>query len=163
MLQRCLLKKVSLPNSNTMYLEYNKMKEHQAIEFAYDYKRVEGIIDPYDYMNMISTKIKAQPSLLKIAFTDIRLLYFILFHSWSHFVYRLNDPDKDKQVLARQQILNLTENGMSSTISAESISVILYILCFLLIFCIVVFLNRTLLVSWFKMIKSLRLTNYKLG
>ena len=111
-LARVYSKKTPLPGFYQMHLEYNEMKEKQSTEFAYDYKRVEGIIDPYDYMNMIATKIKAYPSLLNLAFTDMILLYYILFHSWSHFIYRL-DSNYD---LAREQILNLDKNGTSNII-----------------------------------------------
>ena len=115
-------KRIVLPSFYQMHLEYNDMKEKQSIEFAYDYKRVEGIIDPYDYMNMIATKIKVYPSLLKLAFTDTILLYYILFHSWSHFIYRLDSN------LAREQIVLLRNHGTSCRIS------------FIMYICILIFL-----------------------
>ena len=99
--------------------EYVKMKKKQSLEFSYDYERVSGIIDPYDYMNMISIKIGAYPSLVSMIFTDPVLLYFILFHTWSHFIYRLNNP------MAREQILNLGTNHTSIIISFLTLLVIL--------------------------------------
>jgi len=120
-------KKISLPDFCTMHLEYNRMKEKQSKEFEYDYKRVEGIIDPYDYMNMVSKKIKVYPSLVSLLFTDIVLLYYILFHSWSHFIYRLDDAHYD---IARNEIVNLDKHGTSYKISVLTYIIIAIITTF---------------------------------
>jgi hypothetical protein len=116
-------KQIQLPED--IVTEYDKMKKQQSLEFSYDYERVSGIIDPYDYMNMISIKIGAYPSLVSMIFTDPVLLYFILFHTWSHFVYRLNNP------IAREQILHLGTNISSINISFVTllITVSICILC----------------------------------
>jgi dimethylaniline monooxygenase (N-oxide forming) len=116
-------KQIQLPED--IVTEYDKMKKQQSLEFSYDYERVSGIIDPYDYMNMISIKIGAYPSLVSMIFTDPVLLYFILFHTWSHFIYRPNDP------IAREQILHLGTNISSINISFVTllITVSICILC----------------------------------
>ena len=109
--------KVHLPSREDMAVSYEAMKKRQSIEFKQDYERVEGIIDPYDYMNMVSRKINAAPSLLPMLITDPVLLYYIITHSWSHFVYRLTDPDASKREIARHEITSLDKNGTSKKIN----------------------------------------------
>jgi len=130
-------KKIHLPK-HSMSTDYEKMKQQQSIEFEYDYERVQGIIDPYDYMNMIASKINVSPNLFMLS--DPLLLYFILFHTWSHFVYRLNDPETSK--LARDEIIGLNKNGQSNKIFLLS-----NLIFILLLFIIILFIRYNFLTS----------------
>ena len=131
--KKVIAKKVNLPDTLTMQKLYNTMKLKQSLEFNYDYKRVEGIIDPYDYMNNIAGKINAIPSLFHLLSKPV-LLYYIIFHSWSHFFYRLNDSDIIKQELAKEQIFNLDKNETSKYINMISYMLFLLILCLSIFF-----------------------------
>jgi dimethylaniline monooxygenase (N-oxide forming) len=108
--------KIKLPNNSTMKKEYKEYKMKQESEFNYDYARVTGIVDPYDYMNLIGKKIKAIPNILELLKEDKKLLKIIYFGSWSHFFYRLNDPDITKRKIAREQIYLLDKNTTSNGI-----------------------------------------------
>lgn len=133
--------RVSLPNASEKQIAYNAMKKRQDVEFGYDNTRITGIIDPYDYMNMIANKINVAPSLSSLLFKDPLLLYFILFHTWSHFVFRLNDPNSKKRSIAREQILILQKNGTSKQINFYSLIILLCII--FTVFVIVVFFLYT--------------------
>ena len=138
--------KIKLPDTNEMKISYAAMKKKQSVEFKHDYERVEGIIDPYDYMNMIAEKIHVAPALLPIAVSDPVLLYYIIFHSWSHFVYRLNDPDPAKRELARENIVLLDKNGTSNKIvklSMKNISFIIFTFLFFILMIIVIYLSQS--------------------
>ena len=77
--------------------------ENQKKEFPCSYKRVP-IIDPYDYSDMIAQKIGARPNLVKLFFTNRSLWEKIMYDSWTHHIYRLNDPDPKKVKIAIDNI-----------------------------------------------------------
>lgn len=72
--------------------------EKSSEEFSYDYERVQGIVDPYDYMDLICYAIGAIPSV----FSNLNLWKNIYFGSWSPFYYRLNDSNESKRDIAKQ-------------------------------------------------------------
>jgi len=121
--------KISLPPHRNRLELYYAMKQRQSIEFGYDCARVEGIVDPYDYMNSIANKIHVVPSFVHLLVTDPYLWYYSVVHSWSHFVYRLTDPDETKRTLARKELQKLRYNGTSTIISYTLFTVILIIFC----------------------------------
>jgi len=147
-------KKCKLPDAPAMMKAYTLMKEAQAKEFEYDSERVEGIIDPYDYMDMVAVKIGAKPSFAAIAFSDPKLFYYIIFHTWSHFVYRLNDADPTKKAIARQEILELEYNNSSK--KAEKITILL-----ILALLFVVFIVFTIIIMYFPSIYKFILSAYR--
>jgi dimethylaniline monooxygenase (N-oxide forming) len=120
--------KIKLPSKTFMEYEYESMRAKQAIEFSYDYERVQGIIDPYDYMNLIGTKIGAMPNLFSILVENPQLFYLCLFGSWSHYYFTLNDKNPDKRKIAREQILMLKDNPTSQRVSSRVKSVVSYLL-----------------------------------
>ena len=126
-------KKLHLPGLIDRIDSYNKMKNQQSIEFKDDYERVNGIIDPYDYMNMIGSKLDLIPSFLSLLLTDPTLLYYIIVHSWSHFIYRLKDADPSTRKVARQHILRLQLNGTSQRLDGIIRFVVFCILVCLLL------------------------------
>jgi dimethylaniline monooxygenase (N-oxide forming) len=125
--------KVSLPPQQERQIAYEHMKQRQSVEFGYDSDRVSGIVDPYDYMNSIATKIDALPSFVQILAMDPYLWYHMVFHSWSHFVYRLTDVDASKRLLARTEILKLRSNGTSNIISSLLLTILSVITCVIVI------------------------------
>jgi dimethylaniline monooxygenase (N-oxide forming) len=120
-------KKILLPSTDEMKEQYAIMKQKQSIEFNYDYERVSGIIDPYDYMNMVASKIGAAPNLMILLFKDPILLYYIIFNTWSHFVFRLNDPDPEKRKIAHEQIVDLKNHEASNKIKGSSLKFVFLI------------------------------------
>lgn len=97
-------KKVTLPTKERMEREIRIDDKKQQKEFPCAYDRLKTIIDPYDYANMVAYKIGANYSVLNLLFTDSALLHKVLFSSWNQMVYRLNDKDKDKRVIALESI-----------------------------------------------------------
>lgn len=105
--------KVVLPAIQDMNSENVKDDTNQKDEFACAYDRLKTIVDPYDYCNMIADKIGAQLNKTKLLFENPKLLYMILVGSWNHHVYRLNDPDKEKQKIAIENIQHVYSEKIS--------------------------------------------------
>ena len=131
-------KKIFLPNKNIMQEESKQAKHKQSIEFAYDYERVEGIVDPYDYMNAIGAKINAIPSMIKIIFEDYKLFKLAYFGSWSQFFYRLNDPDISKRKIARTSIYELSNYTTSNKIMQIVYNLVIGIIVIIIIIIVVI-------------------------
>lgn len=147
-------KKVHLPSRISMNWDYDAMKEKQAKEFAYDYERVQGIVDPYDYMNLLGGAIGAIPSF----FMNFELWKVVYFGSWSPYYYMLNHPDKKKREIAKQELMKLKKHESSYQIMHRSIELAIQIFIQLLILFLIVFL---LYLSWetpfFKKLKRFHL------
>jgi thioredoxin reductase len=100
---KVITNKVKLPNKNDMIKEIEYDMEKQKKEFPCSYKRLP-IVDPYDYSDMIASKIGAKPDLIKLYFTNRPLWEKIMYDSWTHHIYRLNDPDPKKVKIAIDNI-----------------------------------------------------------
>jgi len=124
--------KVHLPSRMRMKWDYNAMKEKQSKEFSYDYERVQGIVDPYDYMDLMGYAIGAIPSF----FMNLELWKVVYFGSWSPYYYMLNHPDKHKRDIAKTEIMKLKTHETSSLITKLFLSnfIFIFILFFILIF-----------------------------
>jgi len=154
---KAFAKKISLPSNDEMKEQYAIMKHKQSIEFKYDYERVSGIIDPYDYMNMVGSKIGAAPNLLILVFKDPVLVYYIIFKSWSHFVFRLNDPDPEKRKIAKEQILALENNESSKKIEWWVLFILMFLIVLVAITVWLVYSNRLFL---YKMLNNILNNKY---
>ena len=124
----------------------------QKWEFPCAYERLKTIVDPYDYANMVATNIGAQYS-MSMLFTDPSLLHKIIFGSWNHFVFRLNEPDK------RQFAIDSIE-AMFKEKSSKKISWFFYYKIIYLIQCILFILILYLIYRYrqplYKMVHSVR-------
>lgn len=87
------------------------MKEKQSLEFSYDYERVQGIVDPYDYMNQLGSAIGAIPSF----FMNFELWKIVYLGSWSPYYYMLNHPDKHKREIAKKRIDEIKKTRIFSS------------------------------------------------
>jgi len=140
-------KKIHLPSRMSMKWDYEAMKETQSKEFSYDYERVQGIVDPYDYMDLIGNAIKAIPSF----FMNFELWKIVYFGSWSPYYYMLNHPDKKKREIAKKEIMKLKDNETSAMIIKASITKCIQVLCFLFFVFIIYYLIR-----WKDIIKKMK-------
>ena len=77
---------------------------NQQKEFPCASERLKTIVDPYDYCNLIANNIDSNVNMFTILITDPYLFYMILFDSWNHHIYRLNDKDTEKQKIAIENI-----------------------------------------------------------
>lgn len=132
--------KIKLPTKDIMEQEYKNMKDKQSKEFSYDYERVQGIIDPYDYMDIIANKIGAVPNLLNILVEDPQLFYLCMFGSWSHYYYTLNDKNPTKKQIAKEQFLILKDNPTSQQISGKIQSGINNVIFIIIIIIVLLFI-----------------------
>ena len=106
--------KVHLPDNETMKTETIKDDEKQKKEFPCAYERLQTIVDPYDYCNLIAEKIGADVNMIHMLFSNPSLFFMILFDSWNHHVFRLNDKDPEKRKNAEEQIRK-NHNNITST------------------------------------------------
>ena len=120
---KVISQKVTLPSSEQMEKENKRDDARQRWEFPCAYERLKTIVDPYDYANMIAYKIDAQYS-MSMLFTDPSLLYKIVFGSWNHIVFRLNEPDKRQ--IAIDSIETVFEEGASIKVRWFVYNTILY-------------------------------------
>lgn len=104
--------KIKLPS--TMQYEYDQMKQKQELEFNYDYKRVQGIVDPYDYMDLIARKINAIPHFIWLH--SFNLWKQCMFGTWSQYYYSLNHKNKKVRDIAEKQIMELQDHPTSTYI-----------------------------------------------
>jgi hypothetical protein len=146
-------KKVKLSSQLRMKWDYEAMKEKQSKEFSYDYERVQGIVDPYDYMDLMGNAIGAIPS----CFMNFELFKIVYFGSWSHYYNMLNHPDKKKRDIATKEIMKLKDIESSSLILQSSISKIKYLLIMMILLFIIYYF-----ITWkdiTKKLKHLKLLN----
>lgn len=112
---KVIVGKVQLQSEVEMLREIGEDRERQMKEFPCAYGRVP-IVDPYDYCNMIGKKIGAMPNLYKLFFTNNTLWKNIMFDSWNHHVFRLNDENIDKVRIAEENIMEYNSNDTSNVI-----------------------------------------------
>jgi len=134
-------KKVHLPSRMRMNWDYESMKEKQSREFSYDYERVQGIVDPYDYMDLLGNAIGAIPSF----FMNFELWKMVYLGSWSPYYYMLNHPDKHKREIAKKEIMKLKKHETSQTIYNKVLSVSVLFIFYFIILLLVIFLFY---ISW---------------
>ena len=101
-----------LPTMETMNHIILKDRDRQEKEFPCAQERLKTIIDPYDYMNMIADNIDAKPPYFELLFQP-KLLDYVLFDSWNHHMFRLNDKDQEKREHAKREIFNNHNNDTS--------------------------------------------------
>lgn len=135
---KVITKKVKIPSKIKMIEEINIDFEKSKKEFPCSYKRIP-IVDPYDYCNMIGKNINALPNLFKLFYSNNKLWMNIMFDSWNHHIFRLNDKDPEKVKIAIENIIensnNQTSKNIRSTIFTLYGSFIIFII-FIIIFII---------------------------
>jgi hypothetical protein len=135
---KVICKQCKLPSAQYMKTENSKDTLRQKKEFPCSYNRLQTLVDPYDYCNMIAKNIDAQINTTNLFFTNPRLLYMILFGSWNHYVYRLNDQDANKRKIAIEGIKQVYSEKSSIKLVHLIYSNIYYYLFYLLIALILV-------------------------
>tara|TARA_Y100000768_G_scaffold381329_1_gene359810 strand:- start:1356 stop:2960 length:1605 start_codon:yes stop_codon:yes gene_type:complete len=123
----------SLPGKIKMLNEINIDNRKQQNEFPSSCERLKTIVDPYDYCNMIASKINVQPNVLKYITTNITLFIILLMNSWNHHYFRLNDKSNEKQKIAYENIIELSCNHTSKYINIIGITLIIITLIIILI------------------------------
>ena len=98
--------KVVLPDKSTMLVETAKDRATQQKNYTHIADRLKTIVSPHKYSDVLANKIRAKPSLLKIFFTDPVLFYNIIFNSWNHHFYRLNDSNPTSRAIARKSMVS---------------------------------------------------------
>jgi len=129
---KIICKKLSLPSTEYMKTENNKDAILQKKEFPCSYDRLQTLVDPYNYCNMIANHIDAQPNMIHLFFNNPKLLYMIIFGSWNHYIYRLNDS-AEKQKIAIEGIKKVYSEKSSTKIENFFYINIYYYLFYLLI------------------------------
>jgi dimethylaniline monooxygenase (N-oxide forming) len=107
----------TLPNKKQMLTEIKKDNIKQTNEFPSTVDRLHTIVDPYDYCNMIADKISAKPNIYNYFMTNINLFIIIVFYSWNHHYFRLNDSNNEKVKIAYDNIFHTSKNDTSIQIS----------------------------------------------
>lgn len=123
---------VKLPSTTRMLDEIEYDFEKSKKEFPCSYKRIP-IVDPYDYSNMIGKNIDALPNLFHLFFTNNQLWQNIVYDSWNHHIFRLNDKDPSKVKIAIDNIMENHANDTSKLVRDELLSIHLYILLSLIV------------------------------
>lgn len=134
---KVICKKKSLPSIKYMINQTIKDDLKQQKEFPCTYERLKTIIDPYDYCNTIADNIGVQINIYNLFFTNIKLFYIILFGSWNHHVYRLNDDNLEKRKIAIKNIYDIYYNNKTSI----KIELLIYTLLKILILILLLFLS----------------------
>jgi len=150
-----IAKKVKLPSKTTMISIDKKDKENQKKEFPCSYKRIGGIVDPYDYCNMIGKNIGANKNLFLLFLTDINLWYKVLFDSWNHHYFRLNDKDKKKILIAKKNINMIHKNKIEDKLKKKYIKGIVYKIERVLIYIILPIFLITIIMLVYVLLKYL--------
>lgn len=145
-ISKFICNKVSLPDKKTMELVTIEDDEKQQLEFPCAYERLKTIVDPYDYCNFIANQIGADVSMTHILFTNPSLFLMIVFDTWNHHVFRLNDKDPEKRKNAEEQIRKVHMSRTSQIVNTFEYTVILYICIVILVLC----LYRNKLSEFFK-------------
>lgn len=97
--------KVELPNKQELSIEINEDRILQKKRFTHCSDRLSTVVHPVVYANVIARKIKAAPNMTKIFFTEPVFFLNILFNSWNHHLFRLNDSNIETRNNARKNIL----------------------------------------------------------
>lgn len=124
---KVIAKRVNLPSSIEMLEEIEYDHEKSKKEFPCSYERLP-IVDPYDYCNMIGKNIDALPNLFKLFFTNNELWRNIVYDSWNHHIFRLNDKDLHKVEIATNNIMEITKNDTSKIIRSKILEIHLNII-----------------------------------
>ena len=149
---KVITQKVKLPNDKQMIKEIDIDFEKIKKEFSCSYKRIP-IVDPYDYCNMIGKNINATPNLFNLFVTNNELWTNIMFDSWNHHIFRLNDKDPNKVKIAIDNIMENHNNQTSKNI--KSIIIKLYSTIIIVIFIIIIIIKyRKNLKNIFSKVKS---------
>lgn len=149
---KVICKKVGLPELQSMETENTADDLKQQKEFPCAYERLQTIIDPYSYCNMVADKINANVNWIRLFFMDIQFFYKTIFGSWNHMIYRLNDENMEKRQIAVDSIKNVYNEKMSTKVH-DFIFIFLFgivkewLFCMLLIITIIYILYQVL-VSW---------------
>ena len=134
---KVITKKIKLPHKMKMIEGINVDFEKSKKEFPCAYKRIP-IVDPYDYCNMIGKNINAIPNLFNLFVTNNELWTNIMFDSWNHHIFRLNDKDPEKVKIAIDNIIENNNNQTSKNIKSIVIrvysTVIIIIIIIILIY-----------------------------
>jgi cation diffusion facilitator CzcD-associated flavoprotein CzcO len=140
---KVITNRVKLPSTTRMLEEIDYDYEKSKKEFPCAYKRIP-IVDPYDYCNMIGKNIDALPNLFNLFFTNNELWRNIMYDSWNHHIYRLNDNDPAKVKIATNNIMENTENISSKLLRTLLVNIHFYTFVFIvgIIFIIVVIIKN---------------------
>ena len=138
---KVIANRVKLPSSIKMLEEIEYDYEKSKKEFPCSYERIP-IVDPYDYCNMIGKNIDALPNLFKLFFTNNELWLNIVYDSWNHHIFRLNDTDLNNVKIATNNIMENTENATSKNI--RQILKIIYIFIFIIVIIFIVMIIKAL-------------------
>lgn len=137
---KVITQKVKLPCKLQMIKQIEEDFIKSKKEFPCAYKRIP-IVDPYDYCNMIGKNINAMPNLFNLFFTNNKLWTRIMFDSWNHHIFRLNDKDPNKVKIAIDNIMENSNNETSKSIKSAVIK--LYSVIFIIIILIYLkFINK---------------------
>lgn len=132
---------VKLPNNSVMEYEIQTDITNQEKEFPCASDRLKTIVDPYDYCNLIADNIGANVNMFTTFFSNPALAYMILFDSWNHHIYRLNDKDTEKQKIALENIKNVhSERTSIKTRWFIYYFLVYYLFCLLLIVIIIIYI-----------------------
>jgi hypothetical protein len=140
---KVITNRVKLPSTTRMLEEIDYDYEKSKKEFPCAYKRIP-IVDPYDYSNMIGKNIDALPNLFNLFFTNNELWRNIMYDSWNHHIFRLNDNDPAKVKIATNNIMENSENITSKLIRSLLFTINFYTFVFIvgIIFIIVVIIKN---------------------
>ena len=129
---------VKLPSNNVMSYEIKNDILNQQKEFPCASERLKTIVDPYDYCNLIANNIDSNVNMFTILITDPYLFYMILFDSWNHHIYRLNDKDTEKQKIAIENIKEIHNEKISNKIRWYTYHSFVYYLFWLILIILVI-------------------------
>ncbi len=130
-ISKVITKKVKLPSTSQMLIEIENDFEKTKNEFPCAYERIP-IVDPYDYSNMIAKNINALPNLFNLFFTNNTLWTNIMFDSWNHHMFRLNDKDTNKVKIATDNIIENANNETSKLIRKKLFEIYFMLLLFII-------------------------------
>uniref|UniRef100_A0A6C0D1G3 Flavin-containing monooxygenase n=1 Tax=viral metagenome TaxID=1070528 RepID=A0A6C0D1G3_9ZZZZ len=155
--------KCNLPSQQIMKKESIQDDKKQEKEFPCSYNRLKTIIDPYDYMNMVSYKIGADINILIEFIKDPDLVYSILFDSYNHHVYRLNDTTEKRNIAIEniKEISKLTISKKIKNVFYRSFMSYVYIIIFSIILIFLLYklfiTNKNDIKKLIKMFKKIKL------
>ncbi len=129
---KVIANRVKLPSSMEMLEEIEHDYEKSKKEFPCSYERMP-IVDPYDYCNMIGKNIDALPNLFKLFFTNNELWRNIVYDSWNHHVFRLNDKDLHKVEIATNNIMEITKNDTSKNVRIKMLEIQLRVIIWVIV------------------------------
>jgi dimethylaniline monooxygenase (N-oxide forming) len=111
--------KLKLPDMNKLVKITNSDIKKQLKEFPCNSKRMPFLVDPYDYCNQIAKLIGAYPNTSKYFFKDNKFWNKLMYGSWNHHVYRLNDKNPENVKNAMENINNISQNNTSKRIETK--------------------------------------------